>query len=74
MKYSHVPLFFELILQWFLQTCRHSQKLYACKHNVQRYVSVLVWCTLSLAAKTAYSLPFKQQWHVTIFCHFMAKL
>ena len=38
-------------------------------------VSVFVWCTLSSAAKTAYySLPFEQQWHVTIFCHFMAIL
>ena len=34
-------------------------------------VSVFVWCTLSSAAKTVYSLPFEQQWHVTIFCHFM---
>jgi len=33
-------------------------------------VSVFVWCTLSSAAKTAYSLPFEQQWQVTIFHHF----
>ena len=37
-------------------------------------VSVFVWCALSSAAKTAYSLLFEQQWHVTIFCHIMAKL
>jgi len=37
-------------------------------------VIVFVWCTLTSAAKTGYSLPFEQQWHVTIFRHFMTKI
>jgi len=67
MKYGHVPLIFELILQWFLQNCRHSQRLYYVYAMYRDRVSIFVWCTLpSSAAKAAYSLPFKQQWHVTI--------
>jgi len=34
---------------------------------------IVCFC-LPSAAKTAYSLLFEQQWHVTIFHHFMTKL
>jgi len=76
MKYGHVPLFFELKLQciWFLQTCRHFKDSMHVNTMYRDCVSAFVWCTLSSAAKTTYFLPLEQQWHVTIFRHFMAKL
>ena len=74
MKYGHMPLF----LNWY---CNGFHKLVGIligsMHVSTMYrdsVSVFVWCTLSSAAKIAHSLPFKQQWYVTIFRQFMTKL
>ena len=52
-----------------LKGSKHVNTMY-----MQRSCECFVLWTLSSAAKIAYSLPFEQQWHVTIFHHFMTKL